>query len=123
MRFLPACNPRQESLPYHPAPGVDEIDESTCPENERSTTNVKASLPWKLLGMGLAVCLGLVLVGCATTASGGNGDSGGSGSNSMATSITGAGATFPQPVYEKIFQKAQQSHDIQVNYQPVGSSS
>jgi phosphate transport system substrate-binding protein len=93
------------------------------PENERSTTNVKASLPWKLLGMGLAVGLGLVLIGCATSASGGNGDSGGSGSNSMATSITGAGATFPQPVYEKIFQKAQQSNDIQVNYQPVGSSS
>jgi phosphate transport system substrate-binding protein len=73
--------------------------------------------------MGLALCLGIVLAGCATTASGSNGDSGGSASNEMATSITGAGATFPQPVYEKIFQKAQQSNDIQVNYQPVGSSS
>jgi phosphate transport system substrate-binding protein len=83
---------------------------------------VKGSLPWKLLGMGLTLCLGLVLAGCATTASG-SGGSGGSGSNQMANSITGAGATFPQPIYEKIFQKVQQSDSIQVNYQGVGSSS
>ncbi len=71
---------------------------------------------------GLGVVLTLLVAGCATTSSAG-GSSGDSGSNSMASSLTGAGATFPQPVYEKIFQQAQQSDNIQVNYQGVGSSS
>ena len=83
---------------------------------------MKGSLLWKLLGMGLALCLSLALVGCATANGEGDG-SGGSGSNQMASSITGAGATFPQPVYEKIFQQVQHSDNIQVNYQGVGSSS
>jgi phosphate transport system substrate-binding protein len=70
----------------------------------------------------LGVIFALLVVGCATTNSSG-GSGGGGGSNVMASSITGAGATFPQPVYEKIFQQLQQSDNIQVNYQPVGSSS
>jgi phosphate transport system substrate-binding protein len=111
-------------MPYHRALGANGISESTYRRtSERSTVNVKRSFRWKLLAIGLALCLGIVLAGCATTGSSASGDSGGSGSNEMATSITGAGATFPQPVYEKIFQKAQQSNSIQVNYQPVGSSS
>ena len=111
-------------MPYHRALGANGISESTYRRtSERSTVNVKRSLRRKLLAIGLALCLAIVLAGCATASSSSGGDSGGSGSNEMATSITGAGATFPQPVYEKIFQKAQQSNDIQVNYQPVGSSS
>ena len=39
-----------------------------------------------------------------------------------AQSITAAGATFPDPIYEKWFQEFKQAHpSIQVNYQPVGS--
>lgn len=38
------------------------------------------------------------------------------------TSITGAGATFPDPIYEKWFSEYNKLHpDVQINYQPVGS--
>jgi phosphate transport system substrate-binding protein len=37
-------------------------------------------------------------------------------------SITGAGATFPAPIYEKWFSEYNKLHpDVQINYQPVGS--
>jgi len=36
--------------------------------------------------------------------------------------ITGAGATFPQPIYEKWFSEYNKLHpQIQINYQPLGS--
>ncbi|HEY6357728.1 MAG TPA: phosphate ABC transporter substrate-binding protein PstS, partial [Vicinamibacterales bacterium] len=36
--------------------------------------------------------------------------------------ITGAGATFPDPIYEKWFSEYNKLHpDIQINYQPIGS--
>ncbi len=38
-----------------------------------------------------------------------------------AQQLTGAGATFPAPLYQKWFQEyAEQSH-VQINYQPIGS--
>jgi phosphate transport system substrate-binding protein len=38
------------------------------------------------------------------------------------TSITGAGATFPDPIYEKWFSEYNKLHpDVQINYQPNGS--
>jgi len=37
-------------------------------------------------------------------------------------SITGAGATFPDPIYEKWFSDYNKLHpEVQINYQPVGS--
>ncbi|MBW8869106.1 MAG: extracellular solute-binding protein, partial [Acidobacteria bacterium] len=36
--------------------------------------------------------------------------------------ITGSGATFPAPVYQKWFSEYNKLHsDVQINYQPVGS--
>jgi phosphate transport system substrate-binding protein len=39
-----------------------------------------------------------------------------------ALSITGAGATFPYPIYSKWFQEYHKLHpDVDINYQPIGS--
>src|SRR5262249_2202292 len=35
--------------------------------------------------------------------------------------ITGAGATFPNPIYSKWFDQFHKSNGTQINYQPVGS--
>src|SRR5580693_1944248 len=38
------------------------------------------------------------------------------------TTLNGAGATFPAPMYSKWFSEYHKSHsDVQVNYQPIGS--
>ena len=38
-----------------------------------------------------------------------------------AATLNGAGATFPQPIYEKWFYDFQQKSGIQINYQGIGS--
>src|ERR1700719_1261935 len=38
------------------------------------------------------------------------------------TTLNGAGATFPNPMYSKWFSEYHKLHsDVQVNYQPIGS--
>lgn len=37
------------------------------------------------------------------------------------TSLTGAGATFPAPIYSKWFNQYQSIGNVQINYQPNGS--
>ena len=37
------------------------------------------------------------------------------------TSLTGAGATFPAPIYQKWFSDYQSVGNVQINYQPIGS--
>src|SRR5436305_8328040 len=37
------------------------------------------------------------------------------------TSLTGAGATFPAPIYQKWFNEYQSNGNVQINYQPNGS--
>ena len=37
------------------------------------------------------------------------------------TSLTGAGATFPAPIYQKWFNEYQSVGNVQINYQPNGS--
>jgi phosphate transport system substrate-binding protein len=45
-----------------------------------------------------------------------------SGGGAAAQSINAAGATFPDPIYERWFQEFKQAHSsIQINYQPIGS--
>ncbi len=38
-----------------------------------------------------------------------------------AATITGAGATFPRPVYERWAQAARDTIGVQLNYQSIGS--
>ena len=40
---------------------------------------------------------------------------------SAQTTLTGAGATFPAPIYQKWFQNYQSVGNVQINYQPNGS--
>ena len=44
------------------------------------------------------------------------------GASAFAVNITGAGATFPQPVYSKWASDYQKATGNQVNYQGIGSS-
>src|SRR5258708_31741831 len=40
----------------------------------------------------------------------------------QAQKMTGAGATFPYPIYSKWFQQYSQAHPgVEINYQPIGS--
>jgi phosphate transport system substrate-binding protein len=43
------------------------------------------------------------------------------GTAASAQQITGAGATFPNPIYQKWGEAAQKANGIQLNYQSVGS--
>lgn len=40
---------------------------------------------------------------------------------SAQVSLTGAGATFPAPIYQKWFNQYQSIGNVQINYQPIGS--
>src|SRR5690242_1734407 len=67
--------------------------------------------------MALAVAVALVAAAC-----GGNDNGGGSGGSGSGVALTGAGATFPQPVYAlwfKDFQKVESG--AKINYQAIGS--
>jgi phosphate transport system substrate-binding protein len=72
----------------------------------------------RLAGVGV-LALSLILVAAACSSGGGGGGNGGSFSGA---SLTGAGATFPDPVYETWFQDFQQvEQNAQINYQAIGS--
>ena len=43
------------------------------------------------------------------------------GVSAQAQDLTGAGATFPAPLYLKWFQEYKQQTGVQINYQPIGS--
>lgn len=69
--------------------------------------------------------LALMMAACGGNQAGsedsGSGDAGGGGNAEMAQSINGAGASFPAPVYNKMFQELASNDGPQVNYQSVGS--
>ncbi|MGZ8490731.1 MAG: phosphate ABC transporter substrate-binding protein PstS [Gemmatirosa sp.] len=49
------------------------------------------------------------------------GDVGGSGGSSGAVDLTGAGATFPYPLYSKWFSEYAAQKSVRINYQSIGS--
>ncbi len=59
---------------------------------------------------GLALTTTLALAGCA-----------GDGGGAATMSLTGAGATFPNPVYQRWFDEYHRSTGVQINYQSIGS--
>ena len=73
---------------------------------------------WLLAVAGLAMTV--VLASCG---GGGNSNSDGnsSGGAEAAKQLNGAGASFPDPVYQKMFQVYNQDTGTQVEYAPVGS--
>ena len=65
----------------------------------------------------LSLAVAFVLVACSPDQSGGDGKAGGSG----AVDLTGAGATFPYPLYSKWFSDYANTKNVRINYQSIGS--
>lgn len=63
----------------------------------------------------LFLLAGTVLYSC------GKSKKGGSQKEQGGTKLQAAGATFPYPLYSKMFNKYNDKHDVQVNYQAIGS--
>lgn len=78
--------------------------------------------PRLLLGAGIFVALSFVLAACGG-GGGGEGDGNGGGGEEVegADSLSGAGASFPDPVYQQMFQAYNEEAGVQVSYDPVGS--
>lgn len=78
-----------------------------------------------LMVTGLLFLLGALVAACgqATSGGGGGGGTGGGGGDvEAASSINGAGASFPAPIYTRMFQQLAEDGGPQVNYQSIGSS-
>ncbi len=67
-----------------------------------------------LAGIAVAITGSMFITGC-----GGNGKAG--GSDSTDNTILGAGATFPNPLYSKMFSEYNKATNLKVNYQSIGS--
>ncbi len=92
---------------------------------------------WHFSAAGLALTLAGTLAGCAgntaaTDNSASNNGASGNGASTTSTegaapaaggakSLTGAGATFPAPLYTRWFDSYQKTAGVQINYQSVGS--
>ncbi len=77
----------------------------------------------RTLGKVVAAGITLALVGAACSSNNDSGSSSSaSGGGSNGTALTGAGATFPDPIYEQWFQDFQGVESgAQINYQAIGS--
>jgi len=77
-----------------------------------------------LLALAVAGALALGVAACGSsegTDSGSDGGSGGGSSAKLGGSINGAGATFPQPVYQEWAARMKEAQGLTVNYQGIGS--
>ena len=78
-----------------------------------------------MLKRGLAVIVPFVLAaGCGDASNkvpAAGGTSGAATSSSSGAALTGAGATFPNPLYSKWFSEYATRRGIRINYQPIGS--
>ena len=66
----------------------------------------------------IAIAAALTL---ASAACRGGGDSASDSTSSSGVALTGAGATFPQPIYNKWFNDYSVATKVQINYQSIGS--
>src|SRR5215212_9292535 len=73
-----------------------------------------------LAGIAAALALGLAACGGDDSSSSSSGSSGG-GSSQLGGTLNGAGATFPQPVYQEWAANFQKDYATTVNYQGIGS--
>ena len=63
----------------------------------------------------------LALAACAGEKKGGAGDSAGAANANGSVDLTGAGATFPNPIYQKWSSDYAAKRGVKVNYQSIGS--
>ncbi len=64
--------------------------------------------------LAVAVCAAVLAGGCS-------GGGGGGGAGGQGVALTGAGATFPYPIYSKWFDTYREKTGVQINYQSIGS--
>jgi phosphate transport system substrate-binding protein len=77
---------------------------------------------WRSIGFLAMGLLALSGVSCSGGGDGTKADSAATSRQGDATSLEGAGATFPEPLYTRWFQTYSQAHPgVQINYQAVGS--
>jgi len=72
----------------------------------------------KLLILILSLALAVMMFSCGSNK---KGDSKAQKSSQGGTKLTAAGASFPYPLYDKMFKNYSQQNDIQINYRPIGS--
>lgn len=71
-------------------------------------------------GLAIAVACGIMLTSCNGSGNGSNADSTAS-AGSEDNSLMGAGASFPNPLYSKMFSEYNKANGLKVNYQSIGS--
>ena len=71
-------------------------------------------------GRAAAVVVGLTLVGCGSHQGSSTAEQGGAPAGA-GVSLTGAGATFPYPLYSKWFDEYKAKTGVAINYQSIGS--
>jgi phosphate transport system substrate-binding protein len=76
---------------------------------------------WLALGCCAALALGAAACGSNDSNPNSGGTSSGSGSAKAGGTINGAGATFPQPVYQEWAARFKETNGVTVNYQGIGS--
>jgi phosphate transport system substrate-binding protein len=77
--------------------------------------------PILALGACAALALGVTACGSSSNDSGSKSTSSGASSSTSGGSINGAGATFPQPVYQEWAAQFKDKNQTAVNYQGIGS--
>ena len=73
------------------------------------------------LALAAAIAFPALGAGCGKQGADQNGAATPSGSSGGEASLTGAGATFPAPLYQQWFQEYQNKTGVAINYQPIGS--
>ena len=112
-------------MPYHPA--LESVSTFREQVIGKGVCGLKGIARSRLLAVaGFAGMSLLVAAGCGQATDGGGGGNdgggGGGGGSEAASQINGAGASFPAPIYEQMFQELAGSDGPEVNYQSIGSS-
>jgi len=74
-----------------------------------------------LAGIAAALAVGIAACGSDDSGSSSSGGSSGGDSTQLGGTLNGAGATFPQPVYQEWASNFQKEYGTTVNYQGIGS--
>ena len=74
-----------------------------------------------LAGLAIAITGSMMLTSCGGSGNGSKADSTATAGSDENNTILGAGATFPNPLYSKMFSEYNKSTGLKVNYQSIGS--